>query len=264
MAKYWIQKAEILVAQKKFTNDDFEIDFLVSFDDDSEPNISHVMIYNLSDTTIALLKKGENLILNAGYEGDVGTILLGTIDKQETTWEGIDKVTKLTVSEGSDKWLNAYVSKSYAPGSTSKAILTDLAGMFGMELGELRLVNDITYARGRSVSGMLQSVMRQIVKETGSKFHISQGKILIRPWEAGTQTGFVLNADTGLIESPQPFEEENNGQKTSGYRVRMLLNHRITVDSILQIQSKTANGTFRVRRGSHSGADFITEVDVVA
>lgn len=254
-----MQKAEVLVAGKKFIKDDFEIDFLVNFDDDPEPNISHVMIYNLSDTTIALLKKGENIILNAGYEGDVGTILLGTIDKQETTWEGIDKVTKLTVGEGSDQWLNAYVNKSYAPGTSSQAILTDLAGMFGMELGELRLVNDITYARGRSVSGMLQSVIRQVVAETNSKFHISQGKILIRPWEAGTQTGFLLNADTGLIESPQPFEEEGK----AGYRVRMLLNHRITVDSILQIQSKTANGTFRVRKGSHSG-DFITEAEVVA
>ncbi len=247
------------MAGKKFIKDDFEIDFLVNFDDDPEPNISHVMIYNLSDTTIALLKKGEALIVNAGYEGDVGTILLGTIDKQETTWEGIDKVTKLTVGEGSDKWLTAYVNKSYAPGVTSKAILTDLAGMFGMELGELRLVNDITYARGRSVSGMLQSVIRQVVAETNSKFHISQGKILIRPWEAGTETGFLLNADTGLIESPQPFEEEGK----SGYRVRMLLNHRLTVDSILQIESKTANGIFRVRKGSHSG-DFITEVEVVA
>lgn len=253
-----MQKAEIIVAGKKFVKDDFEIAFLVNFDDDPEPNISHVMIYNLSDSTIALLKKGENIILNAGYEGDIGTILLGTIEKPETSWEGIDKVTKLTVGEGSDKWLKAYVNKSYAPGITSKAILTDLAGMFGMELGELNLVNNITYTRGRSVSGMLQSVIRQIVAETNSKFHISQGKILIRPWEAGTETGFLLNADTGLIESPQYFEEENR----SGYRVRMLLNHRITVDSILQIESKTANGIFRVCKGSHSG-DFITEVEVV-
>lgn len=257
-----MQKAEILVAGKKFIKDDFEIDFLVNFDDDPEPNISHVMIYNLSDTTIALLKKGENIILNAGYQGDVGTILLGTIEKQETGWEGIDKVTKLTIGEGSEQWLKEYVNKSYAPGITSKAILADLAGMFGMELGELKLVNNLTYARGRSVSGMLQSVIRQVVAETGSKFHISQGKILIRPWEAGTETGFLLNSDTGLIESPQPFEEENNGKKVSGYRVRMLLNHRITVDSILQIESKTSNGTFRVRKGSHSG-DFITEVEVV-
>ena len=116
-----MQKAEVLVAGKKFTKDDFEIDFLVNFDDDPEPNISNVMIYNLSDTTIALLKKGENVILNAGYEGDVGTILLGTIDKPETTWEGIDKVTKLTVGEGSEKWLTSYVNRSYAPGTTSKA-----------------------------------------------------------------------------------------------------------------------------------------------
>lgn len=258
MAKYWMQKAEIIVANKKFTNDDFEIDFNVTFDDNPEPNISEVTIYNLSDNTITQLKKGANLILNAGYEGDVGTILLGSIEKQETGWEGVDKVTKLTVGEGSEQWLKAYVNKSYAPGITSKAILTDLAGMFGMELGELNLVKNLTYARGRSVSGMLQSVIRQVVAETGSKFHISQGKILIRPWDAGTETGFFLTSSTGLIESPQTFEQEGK----TGYKVKMLLNHRITVDSILQIESKTANGIFRVRKGTHTG-DFITEVEVV-
>lgn len=110
---------------------------------------------------------------------------------------------------------------------------------------------------------MLQSVMRQIVAETGSKFHISHGKILIRPWDAGTQTGFMLNSDTGLIESPQPFEEERDGQIIKGYNVRMLLNHRVTVDSILKLESKTANGIFRVKKGVHTG-DFITEVEVVA
>lgn len=262
MAKFWKQKAEILVAGKKLTKDDLEINFKVSFDDDPEPNISEVTIYNLSSSTIAMLKKGENLILNAGYQGDVGTILLGTIEKPETWWEGVDRITRLTVGDGSKQWMEHYVNKSYAPGITAKAILADLAGMFGLELGALQLVNNITYPKGRSVSGMLQSVMRQIVAETGSKFHISYGKILIRPWNAGTQTGFLLNSDTGLIGSPQPFEEEVNGKYIMGYKVQMLLNHRITVDSILQIESRTANGIFRVRKGTHTG-DFITEVEVV-
>jgi hypothetical protein len=263
MAKFWKRKAEVLVAGKKYILDDFEIDFKVEFDDDPEPNISEIAIYNLSNDSISTIKKGSNIILNAGYEGDVGTILLGKVEKPETTWEGVDKKTNILIGEGSDVWMKAYVSKTYAPGITSKAILSDLSGQFGMELGDFRLTKDITYMKGKSVSGMLQTIMREVVKDTGSKFHISKGKIYIRTPEAGDNTGFLLSADTGLLESPTPFEEDVDGKTISGYRVKMLLNHRITVDSILQIQSKTANGMFRVWRGTHYG-DFITEVEVVA
>ena len=160
--------------------------------------------------------------------------------------------------EGAEQWLNEYVSKTYAPGLTSKAILQDLAGQFGMELGTLKLEQDITYPRGRSVAGMLQEVMREIVEETGSKFYISHGKIYIRLRNEGTETGFLLTVDTGLLRSPTPFQEED----IVGYDVSMLLNHRITVDSIVQIESKTANGAFRVRKGTHYG-DFTSEIEVV-
>jgi len=263
MARFWKRKIELIGGGKSFTNDKFEIDFRVPFDDDDEPNISEIEIYNLSKDSINAIGKGQNIILNAGYEGDVGTILQGTIEKCETRWESVDKITKLTVGEGSSQWLTAHVGKTFKPGITSTAILKDLAGQFGMELGDFKLENDKTYPRGRSVSGMLQSVIRQIVQETGSKFYISNGKIYIRPWSKGNETGFLLNSDTGLIESPQPFEEQStDGDTKHGYKVKMLLNHRINVDSIIRIESKTVTGNFRVQKGTHYG-DFITDVEVL-
>lgn len=263
MAKFWRRKAEVIVAGKKYSLDDIEIDFKVEFDSDPEPNISEVSIYNLSDSSISTIKKGSNIILNAGYQGDVGTILLGVVKKPETNWEGVDKKTTIIISESSDTWMNSFVSKTYAAGITAKAILRDLSGQFGLELGDFRLTKDVTYIKGKSISGMLQTVMKAIVKDTESKFHLSKGKIYIRPKEAGDITGFLLSSDTGLLESPTLFEEEVDGKTISGYTVKMLLNHRINVDSILQIQSKTAKGMFRVWKGAHYG-DFITEVKVVA
>lgn len=261
MARFWKRKVELLAGNKSFSGDDFEIDFQVMFDDDPEPNISDIVIYNLSNDSINAIKKAGSVVLNAGYEGDVGTILLGGIQKVDTSWDSVDKATKITVGEGSKAWMESYISRSYKPGVTAKTILQDLSAVFGMELGDFRLTKDVVYTNGRSVSGMLQTVIRQIVNETNSKFHISNGKIYIRPWSAGNETGFLLNSDTGLLESPMTFEDETEG--VSGYKVKMLLNHRITVDSILQIQSKTANGIFRVRKGAHYG-DFVTEVEVVA
>lgn len=266
--RFWKRRIEVIGGGRSFTNwkpnNTFEIDFRVPFDDSDEPNISTIEIYNLSKDSISAIKKGKNIILNAGYEGDIGTILQGTIESCHTRWEGVDKITKLTVGEGSEQWLKSYVSKSFKPGIKSSAILKDLAGQYGMELGDFQLQNDKIYPRGRSVSGMLQSVMRQIAKETGSKFHISNGKIYIRPWSAGNATGFRLTSDTGLIESPQPFEEEDSeGDAKHGYKVKMMLNHRINVDSIIRIESRTVTGNFRVQKGTHYG-DFTTDVEVLA
>lgn len=264
MAKFWKRKAELLVTGKKYILDDLEIDFKVEFDDDPEANVSEINIYNLSDGSISTIKKGTNIILNAGYDGDTGTILMGKVEKSETTWEGVDKRTNIIVSEGSDTWMKAFVSKTYALGITASAILRDLSAHFGIELGDFRLTKDYTYVKGKSVSGPLQTVMKDIVKDTESKFHVSKGKILIRPKEAGDKTGFLLSSDTGLLESPTPFEEEVDEKIIKGYRVKMLLNHRITVDSILQIESRTAKGMFKVWKGVHYGDEFITEVQVVA
>ncbi|WP_425447727.1 phage protein [Dethiothermospora halolimnae] len=256
--KLWKQKVELIAAGQSFSNNDFEIDFKVDFDTDPEPNVSEIKIYNLSNSTISNIKKEGNVILNAGYKGDIGTILLGTIEEIKGKWNGVDKETKLMVGEGSKQWYKTYIEKSYMPGITSQAVINDLANTFGLELGDLQLENNVTYSRGITVSGMLQNALRQVVKDTGSKFYISNGKIYIRPKKKGTFTGFLLNSDTGLVDTPQKIEQEGK----EGYKVKMLLNHKINVDSILQIESRTANGNFRVVKGTHKG-DFITEVEVV-
>lgn len=92
--------------------------------------------------------------------------------------------------------------------------------------------------------------------------YINKGRIFIRDENKGTETGFLLNSDTGLISSPEKVEEEKDGQKIIKYKVQSLLNHKIGVDSLIKIESKTINGNYRVESGVHTG-DFITEMIVV-
>jgi len=111
---------------------------------------------------------------------------------------------------------------------------------------------------------MLKDAVQQIVKECGSTFKISKGRIFIMPFGEGIQTGFLLNYQTGLIGSPEVFEREERDCTKKGYKIQMLLNHRITVNSIIRVESRTANGMFRVLKGRHRcGGDFITEVEVM-
>ena len=267
MSKFWIRQTEAIIGNRSFHSNDFEMEFKVEFDDKDDPNVSEVKIYNLSQGTISSMKKDTPVILNAGYQGDVGTILQGTIEKISSQVQGVDKITTITVGEGTSNWLNSEVNKTYAEGTKASFIAKDIAREFGMEIGEIRLTKDIEYPRGKVVSGATQNILRQIAKETDSKLHITKGKIYIRPWDSGDNIGFLLNSDTGLIDSPEFFEEEegsgDKARKVSGYKVRMLLNHRITTDSIIQLDSNVVNGIFRVRKGTHSG-EFTTEVEVIS
>lgn len=257
------QKVELMAGGKNFNNDDFDIDFNVEFGESSEPKISRVMIYNLSNMTIQAIEAQAYVILNAGYGVNVGNILTGKIERSRTYWEKVDKITELEVGDGSFEWGFERVNKTYAPGSTSKLMITDLSNQLGLEVAEIAIEKDIVFPRGRSISGSTQYELRKLVNETGSKMYIDKGKLYIRPKNKGTVTGFVLNADTGLLESPTLIlDKDEKGNQVTKYNVRCLLNHKLTAGSILVIESKTANGNFRVVKGTHKG-DFVTECEVV-
>ena len=260
--KLWIREVNLKAGNKEFNGDDFEIGFRVPFSTKEEPDISEVKIYNLSQNSIQSIGAKAYAILNAGYKGDVGNILSGKIENISTVWEGVDKATVLKVSDGGFEWRNAKANKTYQAGTKASYIMADLASILGLEVGEISPKNDIDYKLGKSISGHVETALKQLVKDTESKMYINKGRIFIRDENKGTETGFLLNSDTGLIGSPEKVEEEKDGQKVIKYKVQSLLNHKISTDSLIQIESKTINGIYRVESGVHTG-DFITEMIVV-
>ena len=264
MSNFWTRKCEIIVGNRHLNMGDLDIEFNIPFDNDEEPDVAQVKIYNLSDNSVNSISKEQNVIINAGYEGDVGTLFKGTLQKTLTKWQNIDKVTELHIGDGSQQWMREQISEAYSENTTSQEILGDLTGRFGLEVGRLDLVNNLTYLKGRIIDSSLKDAIKQVVKETNTAFKISKGRIFIMPFSEGIPTGFLLNKNTGLIGSPEVFEKEENGQIYKGFKITMLLNHRITIDSIFSVQSETANGTFRVLRGRHinNGSNFLTIVEV--
>ena len=260
--KLWIREVNLKAGDKEFTGDKFDIDFRVPFSTKEEPDISEVKIFNLSQSTISSIESKAYVILNAGYKGDVGNILSGKIESINTEWQGVDKITTIKVSDGGFEWRDTKTQKTYQAGSTAKYIMSDLASMLGLEVAEISPKKDIVYQLGKSISGSVETALKQLVKDTGSKMYVNKGRIFIRDENKGTETGFLLNSDTGLISSPEKVEEEKDGQKVIKYKVQSLLNHKISVDSLIQIESKTINGNYRVESGVHTG-DFITEMIVV-
>lgn len=264
---------ELFVDGKRFNGDDFTILFSVPFDDGGDANVAEVKVYNLKNDTINGFKKDSRIILNAGYRGDAGAILLGVVKSVKSDWSGVDRITTIQVLDGTDAWFSARVKKTYKAGSNGEAILKDLSKITGLQIGAFKLPKPVTYKSGKTLNGTLANVIKQIAAENGAKAHVTRGKVYIRPKSEGDNIGFVLDADHGLISSPTPVEKEvetsekdKDGNKKKvkrqGWTVKCLLNHKITTDALIRISSKTANGTFRVESGQHDGGSFETEMEV--
>lgn len=278
---YWIREIEVLAGGKKFesTGDrGLDIDLNISFGDKEEPDVSDITIYNLSDHSINEIEKQGYCVVNAGYKelGNIANVLSGDIEDVNTDWQGLDKVTKIKVSDGGKAWRTAELNATYEKGTKASFIMRDLANVMGYEIVEITPKDDKVYKLGKTIQGPCSNFLKQLVKDTNSKMFINKNRITIRDEKKGYDTGFVLNGETGLIGSPT-LNKDDSGDKTDSrgktkdkkmnkkekktWKVVCLLNPQIETDSIIKIESRSVNGTFRVISGKHTN-DFNTELKV--
>ena len=60
-------------------SNDLDLEFDVEFDDDTEANESEIILYNLSDTTIQNIKKGEKVVTSGLGTYNIPNIPVGTV-----------------------------------------------------------------------------------------------------------------------------------------------------------------------------------------
>lgn len=259
----WNRQASVNLGGRLYQSDDIDIEFSVPFSTENEPDISEISIYNLSPSSVSGIQKGMPVALSAGYAGNVGMLCSGRISSFVTVMQGVDRKTTLKIATAAQAWKETKIQKTYAKGTSAQAILSDLISNFGVSIADMTVVKNVTYSKGKTVSGRLKDIVKALAKETESKFYLDKDRAYVRPFERGTATGFLLSGATGLIGSPEPMEiTEGDNKSVQGWKVRCLLNHNIGVDSLIQIQSTVVSGTYRVVKGRHT-SEWITDMEVV-
>lgn len=279
---YWIRQIELIAGGKVFesTGDNaLDIEFDVPFSDKNEPDVSTITIYNLSDGSISSIEKQGTVSVTAGYREmhNMAEILSGEIESIKTEYKGLDKVTTITISDGAKSWRKTEFNNTYKNDTKASTIMTDLCNELGYPIAELNPKNDIVYPLGKTVKGIASKNLIQLAEDTESKMFINKGRIVIRPEEKGYNSGILLNAESGLLDTPTLNEnntgdqidtpdrektKKENEQEQKSWTVKSLLNPGIETDMIINIESRSINGAFRVKSGKHS-KDFITELEVV-
>lgn len=265
---FWMREASLQIGTKRYGMDDLYFEFEVPFEDSTTLQTATFKAYNLSEATRKGIRRGDAVILNAGYEGDVGAIFVGQVSTCSHQHQNTEWVTSITATAAMDEWLGRKVSKTYAAGSTAKEILPDLLNIFGLEVGKLELAVNKVYDRGRVCNGKAKDIIKQIaVDECKSRFLIRAGSVIINDPAKGVSNGILLTPQSGLLLSGKEIEETviavgNDSQKSSStkseegnYITReCLLNYHIGPAEQLSIQSPSLNGRFIVVKGKHTGS----------
>ncbi len=260
--------AAIKSGSTALSTEDFDIEFSIPFDDDLEPNEAEIVVYNLSDSTVRNFKVNAVITVEAGFKDDTGVIFKGFIYSVSKKFEGADSkiVIKALDSFGND----TIESMSFAANTTASSVLKKLLEKTKLPIAVFAARDDYTYTNGVTVDGSLASNIKKYSQVCGISTFVKNGKIYAQYIKNGDNINFTVQESTGMINSPEPFQQQetivDTTETVNGYSVSMLLQHRMSAGAIINVSSLTANGKFRVRKGSHSynpddGA--ITEIEII-
>lgn len=247
-------KARVISGGVTIESSELDLEFAVKFDDDMEANEAEIIIYNLTNDTINQFKHKGKISIEAGYEGDTGVLFQGYITKVTTKHEGAEKITTI-------KCLDEVESRTveeitYSAGTAASYILKDLLARTGIPIAAFEMRRDWTYENDEKVDGDLMENIKKYSEVCGVSTYVNKGKIYSRHITKGDNIYFDLSEDTGLIGSPQYFEEEQTAEDfkevVKGYDCEMLLQHRMAAGAIVNLKSRDAKGTYRVCSGEHT------------
>lgn len=275
---FWIRAATLVIGSSKYDLDGLDFSFEIPFEDSDEPPVATVKVTNLSANTRNSIKKNDPVVLNAGYEGDVGCILVGQVVGLKHKQSNVDWTTTLTVQPCANEILGRLINKTYTENMKASAMVRDLLNIFGVEVAKCELSIDVSYPQGRVCRGNLKQVLNEIVvSECKSRFIVrATGQIYITKAEDGISNGLTLTPATGLLRSdeeqvPIPIETKANSQKTGEDRDEdtisrsCLLNYHVATAEVVKVQSSDLNGKFLVVKGKHSGSrtgDWKTDMEL--
>ena len=264
---FWIRAATLVIGHNKYSLENMDFSFEIPFEDTDEPPVATIKVTNLAASTRAGIKRNDPVILNAGYEGDVGCLLVGKVVGLTHKQSNVDWVSTFTVQPCADEILGSRINKTYAKNTKASVIIRDLLNIFGVEVAKCELSKDKVYPRGRVCRGKMKQVLTEIiVNECKSRFIIrASGQIYITAANGAINNGVVLTSATGLLRSDEekvtiPLETKENSQKKGKDREddwisrSCILNYRIATAEQVKIQSKDLNGKFVVKEGKHSGS----------
>lgn len=241
----YLRKVSLVVSEGTSGLDlsSLRVEFRVSQSDLETPNSAVIRVINLSSQTArAVQKEFTRVTLQAGYErGNFGIVFQGDIKAvrrgRMSGENNVDTYLDILAADGDLGYNFGVVRKTMAAGYTQRDVLDEAAKAMDIPVGYFPDIPLQAATRGKVLWGMARNYARDASNSIGCAWSIQNGKISVVPI-----TGYVpgeavvLNAQSGMIGLPEQTE--------GGVTVRCLLNPKIRVGGLVQIDNSSIQRTF--------------------
>jgi len=236
MTRQWLRKVRLVVGNGADGIDcsDLRIRFAVRKAEVGYPEQADITVTNLSNATANRIRNEyKEVYLEAGYEGNSAEIFRGEVIQVRGPGRETPTDTYLNIQAAASQRAHSYavVNKTLAAGHTFRdqvdAVLEAMKP-FGVTAGYIADLGETKMPRGRAMFGMARNQLRAICGSVGASWFISGAKLnIVKNNESLPGEAVVLNSNTGMIGMPV--------QTIEGVEVRCLLNPRLKVDGLVQI-----------------------------
>lgn len=275
MTKLFARRWNVTVGDNQtLSTSDLRIVFKVKKSLEKDPNTASIKITNLSEGSRSKLsRKGMSVILQAGYEGSLGTIFTGDSRTIDHVRDSADWLTHIQCGDGEHAYRYARVNESFAANTDIASAIRKVAGSLGLNTGNLEdMLSQGTavtsFKHGFTAFGPASQVLDTLLKAAGFQWSIHQGALQVRkPDEPVQSQVFKLTPDTGLLGSPDHTAPDKK-KKPAILKVRSLLNPQLIPGYVVAVESDGVEGEFIMRQVEHSGdshgSDWFTDLECVA
>ena len=234
-------------------------------DTSSTPTSGQAAIFGLSRRHEHQIedRKGP-VVVQAGYEGAVGTLFDGSVQRVERDRERLARVTRIYLGDMSADvdHLNGVTNHIWQGEVPLRDILRDLVTrdlMLGVGVMDA-VPADVTLTDWKFV-GTTTRALSVLLDGRDVKWHDDDGVIQFEsPTVVRADTEAVdLNPSTGLVGAPSKTDD--------GARARSLMNARLRIGNTVRLSSEAVSGSWKIVGTRHHGSNwdgdtFYSEVDL--
>lgn len=144
------------------------------------------------------------------------------------------------------------VNKTYRAGTFYETIIKGIASQSGIKIAKIDLAKNPAIKRAFTAKGKPLTLIKNLLKKTGSKMTYVRGKLEIVNPKSMKRTWYVID-DKDLIQPPSYNEDNTDDDDGKGtYEITIPLVPDITVNVGIIMNSKYLKGKFYVKAGQHT------------
>lgn len=229
----WLRVVQVVVGKSGsgLLVENLKIDFEITKTLKGTPNHAIIKIYNLNPSNESLIQNEfDEIIVNAGYKGNLKVIFRGNIKHVFKYPEKNDRITEIEAADGDEDYRNSYLNTSLAAGATRSDIIDQAVGTFATTTKGHIGIDEDTHIRGVVLTGNTRHILDDLAQEAGANWSIQDGLLtIVKTSGVLPNQAIVINKDTGMLG---PAEVNDKG-----ISVKCLMNPDLAVNGAVKLDN---------------------------